>query len=145
MNSCALFEITCFHLILIVLYGLVPMLTQAAGVGLPVPTGVWGGEHISLVVTETGATVGYDCAVGRIDGPLPRSQEGDFEARGVHVFERGGPGRLGDPAPTEHPAQYQGWTDGRHMRLTVILSASGKELGTFSLELGRQPLLEKCL
>jgi hypothetical protein len=143
MNSCALFETSCVHLI--VLWGLVPMLTHVAGVGPPVPTGVWGGEHIRLVVTETGATVEYDCDVGRIDGPLLRNQEGDFEARGVHVFGRGGPGRLGDPAPTQDPAQYQGWTDGSHMRLIVTLSASGKQVGTFSLELGRQPLLEKCL
>jgi hypothetical protein len=143
MNSCALFEITCFHLI--VLCGLIAMLTPANGVGLPVPIGVWGGEHIRLVVTETGATVEYDCAVGRVDGPLLRNQAGDFEARGVHAFEHGGPRRLGDPAPTPHPARYQGWTDGSHMRLTVTLSASGTEVGTFSLDLGRQPLLEKCL
>jgi hypothetical protein len=121
------------------------MLTQAAGGGLPVPAGVWGGEHIRLVVTETGAEVEYDCAVGRVEGPLRRNPDGDFEAGGVHAFEEGGPRRLGDPAPAQHPVRYQGWTDGHHMRLTVTLSASGKEVGTFSLELGRPPLLEKCL
>jgi hypothetical protein len=143
MNSCALFEITCFHLI--VLYGFVPMLTQADAVGLPVPIGVWGGEHIRLVVTETGATVEYDCAVGRVDGPLLRNQEGHFEARGVHVFQSTGPRRLGDPEPTPHPARYQGWTDGSHMRLTVTLASTDKQVGTFSLDLGRQPRLERCL
>jgi hypothetical protein len=31
------------------------------------------------------------------------------------------------------------------MRLTVTLSASGTEVGTFALNLGRQSLLDKCL
>jgi hypothetical protein len=46
------FDIHCVHLI--VLCGLIAMLTPADGVGLPVPIGVWGGEHIRLVVTESG-------------------------------------------------------------------------------------------
>jgi hypothetical protein len=121
------------------------MLTHAHAVGLPVPTGLWGGDHIRLVVTETGATVEYDCAVGKIDGPLLRNKEGEFEARGVHVFERGGPRQPGEPPLKQHPTQYHGWTNGSQMRLTVTLSDTSKRVGTFSLTLGRQPLLEKCL
>ena len=118
---------------------------HADAVGVPVPTGSWGGEHIQLVVTEAGAKVEYDCAFGRIDEPLLRDKEGNFEARGVHAFERGGPRQLGEPAPEPHPARYEGWTDGRQMRLTVTLPDKGKVVGSFSLGLGRQPLLEKCL
>jgi hypothetical protein len=132
-------------LYLILLCGLVPMLTHADAVGLPVPTGFWGGDHIRLVVTGTGATVEYDCGGGRIDEPLLPNKEGDFEARGVHVFGRGGPRQPGGPAPKQHPARYHGWTNGSQMRLTVTLSDTGKHVGTFSLRLGHQPLLEKCL
>lgn len=142
IKRCSLFETNC--LCLIVLCGLVPSLAHADTVGLPVPTGLWGGEHIRLVVTEIGAAVEYDCAAGRIDEPLLRNKEGNFEARGVHVFERGGPRQLGEPAPKRHPARYHGWTNGSQMRLTVTLSDTGTHVGTFSLDVGRQPLLEKC-
>ncbi len=108
-------------------------------------TGSWGGEHIRLVVTETGATVEYDCAAGRITEPILPDNDGTFQASGIHVFERGGPLRLGEPPAKAYPALYRGWTDGSEMRLTVTLLDTGREVGTFSLGLGRQPLLEKCL
>ena len=118
---------------------------RVSTLGGAVLTGSWGGEHIRLVVTKTGATVEYDCAFGKIEAPLLPDQEGNFEARGVHVFERGGPAQLGEPALRQHPAQYHGWTNGSHMRLTVTLLETGTHIGTFALDLGRQPLLVKCL
>jgi hypothetical protein len=107
-------------------------------------TGEWGGDHIRLAVKETSTTVEFDCAFGMIDEALLPDGDGRFEAQGVYMFERGGPGRKGDPPPQRHPAQYRGWTDGREMRLTVILS-DGREIGTFSLHKGRRPNLDKCL
>jgi len=110
-----------------------------------VPTGSWGGEHIRLHVTEKGATIEYDCAVGTIDEPLLMDQNGNFKAQGIHVFERGGPIRAGEPPSKKHPAEYHGWTDGNQMHLRVTLPDMGETLGTFSLGLRRPSQLEKCL
>lgn len=107
--------------------------------------GTWGGRHIQLVVQEEGATAEYDCATGTIDGPLRPDKEGNFEARGTYQFERGGPRRPGEPRQRSHPARYRGWTDGDRMRLTVTLSDTGSEVGSFSLDLGRPAALDKCL
>ncbi len=110
-----------------------------------VPIGSWGGEHIRMVVTKTGAKIEYDCALGTIEEALLLDQDGNFEAHGIHVFERGGPIRLGEPPPERHSALYHGTVDGTQMRLTVTLLETGKEVGTFLLGLGRPPLIEKCL
>ena len=55
------------------------------------------GDHIRLNVTQAGAKVEYDCAFGTIDEPLLLEKDGTFEAHGIHVYERGGPIRLGEP------------------------------------------------
>ena len=125
--------------------GFVAMPAQANSPLKSVPIGTWGGDHIRLSVTETGSKVEYDCGFGTIDGPLLLKKDGTFEAHGVHVYERGGPIRLGEPPPKRHPALYRGWTDGSQMHLTVILLETGKAVGDFSLGLGHPPLIEKCL
>lgn len=107
--------------------------------------GDWGGEHIRLVVKETSASVEFDCAFGEIDGPIHPDKYGHFEVSGTYMFERGGPARRGQPPPKRHPAAYRGWTNGKEMHLTVILLDGGKDVGTFSLGLGRRASLEKCL
>ncbi len=110
-----------------------------------VPIGSWGGEHIRLDVTKTGAKIEYDCAFGTISGPLLLEKDGTFQAHGTYVYERGGPIRLGEPPPERHPALYRGWTDGSEMRLTVMLQEKGEVVGSFALGLGRPPVIEKCL
>jgi hypothetical protein len=72
-------------------------------------------------------------------------KNGNFKAHGTHVFERGGPGRSVEPPPKRHPAFYRGWTNGREMRITVILLDTKREFGSFALSAGRRPVLERCL
>lgn len=133
------------HIGLTLMCGIITMPTQDDSFLKTVPNGSWGGKHIQLVVIESGATVEYDCASGTIDEPLLLDKDGNFEACGIHVFERGGPRRLGEPPPKRHPAQYQGWTDGSQMSLTVNLLDTGEVVGSFSLGLSRPPQIEKCL
>ena len=125
--------------------GFTTLPTQANPLLKSVPTGSWGGEHIRMVVTETGAKIEYDCALGTIDETLLLDEDNNFEAKGTHMFERGGPIRLGEPPPERHSALYHGTVDGTQMRLTVTLLETGKEVGTFLLGLGRPSLIEKCL
>jgi hypothetical protein len=129
---------------LFLMCGLVRMQTHADSLVTSVPVGVWGGAHIQLVVKEASAALEFDCAFGEIDEPLHPDMDGNFEVRGVYMFERGGPGREVEPPLRRYPALYRGWTNGKEMRLTVTLLDRGREVGTFSLGLGRRPFLDKC-
>ncbi len=106
--------------------------------------GNWGGMHVALVIENDSATLEYDCGRGTIDEPIRLDRDGKFEARGVHIYEHGGPVRENEK-PEMHPANYFGNVAGEVMTLTVKLSDTGDALGTFELKLGQVPRLFKCL
>jgi len=106
--------------------------------------GSWGGEHIGITFTAQGASIEYDCAQGTIDGPVVPDGQGRFEATGTHTAEHGGPVRQGEE-PEARPARYKGKLNGKTLTLTVILTDSGENAGTFTLTLGATPRLVKCL
>ncbi|MDT7687690.1 MAG: hypothetical protein QOE46_449 [Acidobacteriota bacterium] len=106
-------------------------------------TGTWGGEHISLEVTEQGARVEYDCAHGTIAGKIVPDARGHFDLRGTHVREHGGPVRK-DEAVDSHPARFSGRIEGDSMTLNVIESDTKELVGTFTLVHGRKPHVVKC-
>lgn len=108
-----------------------------------VATGIWGGRHIRLEVTDSGALVEYDCAHGAISERLKVDNDGRFRARGNHVGEHGGPVREGE-APAGQPASFDGSIRDKTMTLTVTLSNSSESIGTFSLVLGSEGRLVKC-
>jgi hypothetical protein len=106
-----------------------------------IPTGRWGGEHISIDVGAKSATIEYDCAHGVIEGPLVVDRNGRFNLRGTHTPERGGPIRADEQARSV-PAIYVGSITGNTMTLTLKLE--GAEDETFKLEKGKQGELFKC-
>lgn len=106
-----------------------------------IPTGAWGGHHISLEVGEKSATIEYDCAHGTIEGPLVTDAEGRFNLRGTLTPERGGPIRADDESKAQ-PVHYVGSIDGNKMTLT--LKVEGAEDETFTLEKGKEANLFKC-
>jgi hypothetical protein len=123
-----------------------PGAKEAAGTQQRVRVGAWGGEHIRMDVGASGAALEFDCAFGRIDEPLITDSDGNFRARGVVMFEAGGPVQPGQSPPQPQAAIYQGSTDGLELRLTVtILAKADWQLGTFTLGFGRRAVLEKCL
>jgi hypothetical protein len=107
-------------------------------------TGIWGGMHISLEVTDTGAEVSYDCAHGTVGGPIVPGPDGKFKSRGTHVKEGPGPTREGQDERGE-PADYSGSIDGDTMTLTVTLPNTGETVGTFTLTKGARGKIRKCL
>lgn len=109
-----------------------------------VQNGVWGGPHIIMEVSESGATITYDCAHGTIDQKLLSDREGRFELHGTHVREAQGPVRS-DHQPDNHPARYAGRVEGKTMTLTVTLTDTKESAGTFSLTYGEQPELTRCM
>src|SRR5216117_3828977 len=56
-----------------------------------VKEGVWGGPHILMEVTQSGATITYDCAVGTIDQRIQLDSDGRFDVRGTHTRQNSGP------------------------------------------------------
>ncbi|MGB5850532.1 MAG: hypothetical protein WBH40_18735 [Ignavibacteriaceae bacterium] len=106
--------------------------------------GTWGGEHIGILVSDSSATLEYDCAHGSIDEPIIPDDGGKFEVSGVHVFEHGGPIRS-DEVLDEHPALYKGHIEGNEITLILVLTDTNTEVDTFSLTRGVNPLIHKCL
>ena len=108
-----------------------------------VERGTWGGDHIRLEVTDSGAKVEYDCAHGTIDQEIVADAQGRFDVRGTQVREHGGPVRRGETADT-HPARFSGTVEGNKMSLTVTETDTGTEIGTFTLGYGENGRIMKC-
>jgi hypothetical protein len=131
---------------LIALVALSGVLFQAGARAAPdasaVATGVWGGEHIVLKVSEKGADVEFDCAHGQVMQPIILDKHGDFDAGGTFTPEHGGPVRRDENTPSAS-ARYSGHVDSDTMSLTVTLGT--EKVGTYTLVRGSRPRLTKCL
>jgi hypothetical protein len=106
--------------------------------------GIWGGQHISIEVGPRSATIEYDCANGRIDGPFTIDSKGRFTWRGVFNPEHGGPIRINEK-PNSRPAIYSGSIKGDTMTLTVKLADTDEVLQTYTLKRGSSGRIRKCL
>jgi len=118
-----------------------PINGQVRTKGLPV--GLWGREHISLEVTEQGATIEYDCAHATIEQRITLDRRGRFDVAGMQVQERGGPVRQNDES-AGYPVRFTGQVSDKRMKLSVRKSATKELIGTFTLVYGAQPRLRKC-
>ena len=107
-------------------------------------TGMWGGQHVRLEVSSSGANIEYDCAHGTIDQRMTLDSGGYFDVRGTHVTERGGPVREGERLDAL-AARYTGRIQGETMTITVMLIDSKESAGTFTLGYGKTPRLRKCM
>lgn len=106
-----------------------------------IATGTWGGEHITLEVSEKGAEVEFDCAHGQVTQPMTIDKHGDFKASGTFTHEHGGP-VLRDENTPPTPVRYSGHVDGDTMSLTI--TRGEEKLGSFTLTRGSRPMLRKC-
>lgn len=106
-------------------------------------TGQWGGTHVSLILTETGGTLDYDCAAGTIDGPLMVAPDGSFSGVGRHTPAAGGPERVGEVRPS-FGARYEGTVRRDRMTLQVRVD-NGVAIGPYALRRGAEPVLFRCL
>ena len=131
-----------YHILVVVLVSLaVCSVIAEAGKMQSIPTGNWGGQHINMKVGAKSATIEYDCAAGVIKGPLVIDGDGNFNLRGTHRMQRGGPTRA-DETPNEHPATYTGSIKGNTMTLKLKINDSDEE--TFTLEKGKEGELFRC-
>jgi hypothetical protein len=108
------------------------------------PTGIWGGDHISLSITATSTHLELDCAHGDIPSVLTLDRQGQFQIGGTYAREHGGPIRQGE-VPDSHPAIYSGQVASTTMTLTIRLSDVNESIGGFTLVSGSPGRVFKCL
>ena len=105
--------------------------------------GTWGGDHAALTITDSRASIEFDCAHGELTVPIALTR-GSFDVTGHYIQEHGGPIRS-DEIIDRQPARYTGTVAGRTMTLRVSLAASAQDLGTFTLTQGSSGRVFKCL
>ncbi|MDQ3754567.1 MAG: hypothetical protein M3371_07545 [Acidobacteriota bacterium] len=119
-----------------------------------IQTGMWGGPHVRMEITERGAQIEFDCAHGAIEQPLALDGKGRFDVKGEYVIEHGGPERAGGPelagppSPAgrdARPARYTGSMTNGTLTLAVTLTDTQEKIGPFTLTRGAMPRLVKCL
>jgi hypothetical protein len=103
----------------------------------------WGGAHMVLIITFSGANVEYDCARGEIVQPI-QPVDGRFSVKGFHWAGTGGPIGV-DTTQPPRPARFDGIVKDDRMTLTVTLTDKNERLGTFDLRGGASPSVFKCL
>jgi len=108
-----------------------------------VSEGVWGGDHVRMEVSRKGTTVEFDCAHGQIIEPLTLDSTGRFVAKGTYTREHGGPMR--DSENAAQPVTYSGNIKDQTMKLSITLTNSSENVGTFTLKHGSEGNLVKCL
>ena len=116
----------------------------AVSAGTAPVTGSWGGQHIGMKATAVAVSFDFDCAAGRIDGPLLPQANGAFSVNGVYFPGHGGPTRV-DEIPRALPAIYRGSISGATMRLSIDLPSEKQVLGPYALRRGAQPAVFRCL
>lgn len=97
---------------------------------------MWGGNGVSMMMTQQGATLQFDCAHGVLDQPIRPDAKGQFQVPGTYTPERGGPVSKANP-PRDQNAVYKGSIQGDTMHLEVILSDDGKAQAPQPLTLTR--------
>jgi hypothetical protein len=116
----------------------------STGPSSPVPTGVWGGDHVLMTVADAATNLELDCAHGNIPGAITIDARGQFDVAGTFVREHGGPIRV-DEVLERRPAKYSGSVISTTMKLTIVVADSNDPIGTFTLERGSSGRVFKCL
>lgn len=106
-------------------------------------SGLWGGQGISMEVTDSGANLDFDCASGTITEPIAPDSAGKFSAKGLFARHRPGPTREGEDTEGQ-PAIYSGVLDGENMTLTITLAQKSEKAGDFTLTHGKMGRIRRC-
>lgn len=106
-------------------------------------SGLWGGQGISMEVSDSGATLEFDCASGAITEAIAPDSSGKFTAKGLFARQHPGPTREDDDNDGQ-PATYEGVITGESLTLTITLVQSKEKVGTFTLAHGKMGRIRRC-
>jgi hypothetical protein len=107
-----------------------------------IPAGVWGGQHIRLEATASGAEIEFDCAHGTIEQAIALGRDGRFDVGGRYFVQHAGPVRRGEE--NGRSARYTGRVEGDTMTLNVTLTDNSDQAGPFTLTRGSRGNVFKC-
>lgn len=105
--------------------------------------GMWGGQGVSMEVTDNGASLDFDCATGSITEAIVPDSAGKFTVKGLFARQRPGPTREGDENNGE-PATYTGVIEGDNLTFTITLARGDEKIGTFTLGHGKPARIRRC-
>jgi hypothetical protein len=106
-------------------------------------TGIWGGEHIRVEVTDSGADIEFDCAHGSIDQPIVLDSRGTFNVKGKYTPQHGGPIQR-DEENNDRLVRYVGLVKDQEMTLTISNDNLKETIGSFTLTHGSEGKVMKC-
>lgn len=104
-------------------------------------SGIWGGAHVNLEVSNDAASFDFDCAHGTISQAIPLDAAGNFDVPGTYISE--GPGPIPEGNQRQSTVRYSGTVRQDTMTLR-IRDRSNDELGHFILIRGKQGKISKC-
>jgi hypothetical protein len=111
--------------------------------GTRLAPGNWGGMHVNLLVTDSGASVSFDCGHGTIGQPIALDDSGRFDVNGTYTEEGPGPTRQGREPPADS-ARYYGSVSGDTMTLTIARAGSSDKNAPLTLTRGKVGKVGKC-
>jgi len=108
-----------------------------------VAPGTFGGDGIIVTIEKSSVRIEYPCADGEIKRQLRTDKNGYFKVDGFHIGPNAGPIRR-DAIQKPDVARYEGKITGNVMTLKVTNLRTGENLGEFTLERGKSPLMHRC-
>jgi hypothetical protein len=109
----------------------------------PSSDSIWGGEHIKMTVTASGAEIEFDCATGTISEPIPFDSKSEFKVKGTYLREHGGPVRENESSRAAS-ATYSGKVENGKMHLSVTVGGKNPYQESFVLQRGHTGQVFKC-
>jgi len=107
-----------------------------------VKAGQWAGQHIVMTVGSASAEIEFDCGRATVGGSIDTDRDGAFVATGTFLQER--PGPTTPDGPARRPMRLSGTVKGDDMRVSIVLTDSDEDLGSFALTFGGTARLVKC-
>jgi hypothetical protein len=107
-----------------------------------VQAGQWGGQHIAMNVAAASTEIEFDCGRATVPGPIETNRDGGFAVTGTFLQDRPGPTTPNGPA--QRPIRLSGTVKGNDMQVSIVLTDSNEDLGSFTLTFGATARLVKC-
>lgn len=106
-----------------------------------VTTGLWGGPHLRMEVTTSGAELEFDCGEATISEPITLDANNTFHVSGSFKVGDFGPTR--DEAKPEANAVFTGSVEGDSLKIEMAVAGQDQSR-KFNLTHGREARLFKC-
>ena len=108
----------------------------------PVKTGLWGGPHISMTVASASTEIEFDCGRATVPGAIDADRDGRFTTSGTFLQDR--PGPTTPDGPARRPMRVTGTVKDDDMQVSIVLTDSDEDIGSFTLTFGTTARLVKC-